>query len=182
MDNIELVKDGYLDLKGYREKYPNSWEYYNINYSFNQIKVFTSRIYNAFWMDKYSTSYRLYKCFKNLVSMLWTKFRYHIGIPQKRLYLCSFGCGEGWKSLVDPVMELVDKTEGVHIHQVKEKFGGLRIYIGSGPEEVFNLIDAMEKESYKTCEYCGTKENVTSEGSWVKTLCGKCREKSNGSY
>jgi len=65
--------------------------------------------------------------------------------------------------------------------QVKEKFGGLRFYIGpviqDKADEVYDAISEAESESFKTCEYCGTKENVTTKGpGWIKTLCNDCRK------
>ena len=53
---------------------------------------------------------------------------------------------------------------------------GLRFYTMSSTLEIENLIDKAEAESYKTCESCGTKEEVASEGSWVTTLCKTCRK------
>lgn len=38
-----------------------------------------------------------------------------------------------------------------------------------------DIIDEAEIESSKTCEDCGSKEGVTSEGSWIRTLCANCR-------
>ena len=46
-------------------------------------------------------------------------------------------------------------------------------------EPVDDVIEWAEKESVKTCEGCGTKEGVTSEGGWIKTLCPTCRNKKN---
>lgn len=88
----------------------------------------------------------------------------------------------------------------VNIGQVKEKFGGLRFYasinyhndLDNEDEEVrlrfqkdfeevqntfYIMISVIESMSYCICEYCGTTQNVTVEGSWVKTLCKDCRHK-----
>jgi len=46
-------------------------------------------------------------------------------------------------------------------------------------ETISDVITWAEHESTKTCEGCGTKKGVTSEGSWIKTLCPKCRSKKN---
>ena len=61
--------------------------------------------------------------------------------------------------------------------QVKEKFGGLRFYVATGNADVYELIRVAGEESFKICEECGTRENVNTEGKWLKTLCPKCRKK-----
>ncbi len=90
--------------------------------------------------------------------------------------LIGFGCGDGWR----PLLELAfDKLSlfGVKVVQVKEKFGGLRIYLDKDHgEKAEAIVMKAEEESLKTCEECGTKEGVTTEGAWRKTLCPKCRE------
>ena len=185
-------------------------------------------------------------------------------------YFISFGCGDGWLGIIEEVFERI-KGKGAKIIQLKEKFGGLRIYTdyavdyridltkdgvvgfkdnkmvekeipGAEPlinfvdytkvnyeveeagvyyyrpgndkfyqlagylkevevedkefikgrlaqltglvdaepieeEKIDDVIDWAEDESFKTCEGCGSKEDVTVEGGWIKTLCKKCREK-----
>jgi hypothetical protein len=90
-------------------------------------------------------------------------------------FTLSFDCGDGWCSLVDSICERL-KGSGAKIRQVKEKFGGLRFSVDFEKEEDSNFINQIEKESFKICENCGTKENVTVKGGWIKTLCKDCRE------
>lgn len=60
--------------------------------------------------------------------------------------------------------------------QVKEKFGGLRFYIGGGDKHINDLISKAEKESFEICEYCGSIDDVKqTRGGWIKTLCWVCR-------
>ena len=93
----------------------------------------------------------------------------------------GFEHGDGWYSIIYNLSEKITKLDPtVEAVQVKEKFGGLRFYIGpvkiEHSKEVYDAIDQAEDESFKTCEVCGSKENVTTEGSnWIKTLCEKCR-------
>jgi len=97
----------------------------------------------------------------------------------KKHYKTSFPVGEGWRplvtKLVEDIMKIAPKTE---ITQIKEKFGTLRFYCsGDGSNGVARLINKAEVESSKTCERCGTKKNVTTEGfAWILTLCKKCRK------
>lgn len=100
-------------------------------------------------------------------------------------------CGEGWKELYQPIIDFIENYNKEHygtgsfleIHQIKEKFGGLRFYWGGEniDKETINTLTKMiqeaENKSYKVCEECGTRENVgiTVDG-WYITLCRKCIE------
>jgi hypothetical protein len=88
-------------------------------------------------------------------------------------------CGTGWEPLLRKLCEDIMATNppaDFRAEQVKSKFGGLRFYYSCGTDEISDLIDIAENDSYKTCEICGSKENVKSEGAWVETLCGGCRK------
>jgi len=85
----------------------------------------------------------------------------------------GFECGDGWFELLDNLMDKikeVDTDRSVSIHQVKEKFGGLRFYIEGGNDEVDELISEAEEKSFKTCEVCG-KPGKTNKSGWIKTAC-----------
>lgn len=66
--------------------------------------------------------------------------------------------------------------------QVKEKFGGLRFYVKFVPQDpekrcgdyeyFYGLIDMAGALSYNTCEVCGNKGEVRTDG-WHMTLCDK---------
>lgn len=103
--------------------------------------------------------------------------------------------GKGWwEELVEPFLKLIAHRDDVTINQIKEKFGGLRIYI-DGPEFIGNIIESLMESSYKICEDCGRHNGwaygkglpqetpnyettrVTTEGRWRVTLCQWCREK-----
>ena len=66
------------------------------------------------------------------------------------------------------------------IFTIKEKFGTLRFYIGGVEhklaDKIYKLIERAEQESVVTCEMCGTKDKVTTKGSWILTLCNSCRK------
>lgn len=86
---------------------------------------------------------------------------------------CKYiSCMDGWYDLID---ELSSKLEplGVVAMQVKEKFGGLRFYIGPGTDEAFDLIEEAERKSVHICEKCGQPGEQRNTG-WVKTLCDEC--------
>ena len=96
-----------------------------------------------------------------------------------------YECGNGWKPLIDNVINEIisynkNNNEKIYITQIKEKFGGLRVYTTSAPDYIDNLIIEAERESYKICENCGTRENViTDTKGWIKTLCNDCRNRKN---
>jgi len=100
----------------------------------------------------------------------------------KKHYKDCFPVGEGWRPLVEKLVDdiiAIDNT--VIISQVKEKYGTLRFYIWGGNDEIYDLINKAENDSYTICENCGSKENVTTKGGWLLTLCDKCRRKRNES-
>jgi len=106
----------------------------------------------------------------------------HDGDPRETCLAFGFECSDGWNDLLWRLCEDIEKLgpgEDFRVEQVKEKFGGLRFYTSGTNTEVFNRITEAENESYKTCEFCGSKEDVTSTGSWVTTRCKSCREKKN---
>jgi hypothetical protein len=88
-----------------------------------------------------------------------------------------FSIGDGWLPLV---RELIEKAIAAgwdkQICQVKEKFGGLRFYINSAPQEVWDIIEEYEKKSNEICEHCGN-EGKPRGGGWIQTLCDECNEK-----
>jgi len=83
--------------------------------------------------------------------------------------------GDGWKDLIETCFNACVEHD-VCVSQVKEKFGGLRFYVGPASTEVFDIIDECELLSYTICELCG-KPGRPREGGWIRTLCDECAEK-----
>ena len=91
-------------------------------------------------------------------------------------------CGKGWGPLVEKVAAAIDSYNASHpdspveVSQIKQKFGGLRIYHYNAPEDIRQVIDEAIEASWHTCERCGATEGVTTntEGYMV-TLCPECR-------
>ncbi len=68
------------------------------------------------------------------------------------------------------------------IQQIKEKFGGLRVYINGGNAEMRTCTHFAESMSYHTCEVCGSPGKLRKD-DWVKTLCDKHHnDKEAGEY
>ena len=83
--------------------------------------------------------------------------------------------GDGWIPIIDRLAEdLVRMGWDRDLHQIKEKFGTLRFYVGHATEEMMQRIAQAEDESGVTCEECG-KPGETKGPGWIKTLCEDCR-------
>jgi hypothetical protein len=91
-----------------------------------------------------------------------------------------FECGPGWHPLIKDALTKIEALGNAKraVLQVKEKFGGLRIYLSLDIDETDAIIKAAEQEAWRTCEECGSKENVELRGGgWLRTLCNPCEEK-----
>jgi hypothetical protein len=95
-------------------------------------------------------------------------------MPNLTLEQCQSQVGPGWSDLVAEIYAAL--PEDAYICQVKEKWGGLRFYIGAGTRELWDLIDDVEARSYTVCEQCG-KPGKLRPGGWVLTLCDECNGK-----
>jgi len=102
--------------------------------------------------------------------------------PQKSLMAFGLAVGDGWYQLI---FNLSVELEARHSEefpvtaiQVKEKYGGLRFYVGYASDEMQKLIDEAESASYTICEDCGAPGKA-SGNAWIRTLCEKCRGTKN---
>jgi hypothetical protein len=84
--------------------------------------------------------------------------------------------GPGWSQLLKDLMADLESLgwDGT-IMQVKEKFGGLRFYIGSATDVVWKRIKEAEAKSYDICEACSKDGSIRKEG-WWKTRCDECQK------
>ncbi len=97
----------------------------------------------------------------------------------------GFECRDGWFGIISELSRRIDelaKAAGLsgdeypEAMQVKEKYGGLRFYIGSATDDIFAAIDAAEAKSLKTCETCGEPGRQVGRG-WIVTICEACEQK-----
>jgi hypothetical protein len=79
----------------------------------------------------------------------------------------------GWDKLINPIIEAAKENE-VRVVQVKEKFGGLRIYLDNAPYWLYDMTDLVERLSYHICERCGEEGKLRTNRVWLKTLCEEC--------
>lgn len=68
--------------------------------------------------------------------------------------------------------------EGFTIVQIKEKFGGLRIYYNGAPEGVDEVISKYEERSTEICINCGKPAKYETKG-WIMFVCDECAPKYN---
>jgi hypothetical protein len=67
-------------------------------------------------------------------------------------------------------------TNGNIITDIKDKYATLRIY-GFFNNKINFIIEKAEKECDKTCEKCGSRENVSNVGkNWIYNYCKKCAD------
>ena len=90
-------------------------------------------------------------------------------------------CGEGWYSLIKPIIDYIeeynkDKSDDdkIVIMQIKEKFGGLRIYTNFHTGKLYDMINHAEDESYHVCEMCGSREDMGQTRGWITSICKSC--------
>lgn len=78
-------------------------------------------------------------------------------------FFWGFECGDGWFDLLHHAFALVSaRAEArpeceVTIEEVKEKFGGLRIYYRGGDDYVEGVLSLAETASVNICVICGNR-------------------------
>lgn len=104
----------------------------------------------------------------------------------------NYNCGYGWEKLIKKAERIVDLYNYFHpeleyplgFTQIKEKWGGLCLYLNLYIPEVSDKIHKIEEKSYHHCEYCGTTKNIKTRRvhGWYMTLCNDCANKEEERY
>jgi len=91
---------------------------------------------------------------------------------------CIFAVKSGWHSLIKNLLHTIDcyiargPLDGLfEIVQIKEKFGGLRVYAIGSDEYIEGAIGLAECMSNNVCEVCGSPGQNLIKGGWLKTRC-----------
>lgn len=86
----------------------------------------------------------------------------------------GFECGPGWFQILNTLGAVLEAA-GITAVQVKEKFGGLRVYTAGTTPEATAAIRAAEAASETTCELCGVPGVNVVANYWMSTRCTGCR-------
>jgi hypothetical protein len=87
-----------------------------------------------------------------------------------------YECPPGWRSIVDPVVKALELM-GVEVLQVKEKFGGLRLYVTEHDDFVNGMIRGAEEICANRCQMCGTSPaKLVNRNNWLSTVCNECNK------
>ncbi len=103
--------------------------------------------------------------------------------PFRDMFKQSFGVSTnpGWYPMVEKLLldiRALPREDGmVRVNQIKEKFGGLRVYVevsGSDDfkERVRGMIEQAERTAYRTCEFCSNPGVLRTPG-WMRVTCEK---------
>ena len=82
---------------------------------------------------------------------------------------------KGWYKILEKLVRRIKEIDEKHdkqskILQIKEKFGGLRVYLEAWNLDTIQAVREAEDESYKVCEKCGEEGHRFNDG-WILTLC-----------
>ena len=103
--------------------------------------------------------------------------------PMQSCMAFGIECNIGWYDIISSVCYRITQHEKnkksdyypVTFDQIKEKWGGIRIYHSGGDNYIQGVIAMAEEMSYKICERCGCPGSPNKQG-WIMTLCDNCRE------
>lgn len=85
------------------------------------------------------------------------------------------GCGPGWYPILARLEERLRQLDpDYRVHQIKEKFGGLRFYWAGDYDAGDAAVDEAEAEAARTCELCGNPGHLRTRGGWLRTVCDDC--------
>ena len=98
----------------------------------------------------------------------------------------ALSVGPGWAPIIRAFYMTITHNQhlysNVQVLQVKEKFGGLRIYFIGGDLRLRGYVDGLAAASYYICEYCGRAGFLREDLGWVKTLCDGCYKEKLHAY
>lgn len=121
---------------------------------------------------------KLVNTYPNLFEHVATKSGYFGDV-----WFTGFQCQDGWYDLIDELLRTIDfnirfnSRPKLTIKEVKEKFGGLSFDFRGGDDFIHGIVQFAVHMSYKTCEYCGTNQNVGRTQGWISVCCKECHDK-----
>jgi len=104
-------------------------------------------------------------------------FRDHDKPPTESLMCFGCGCSDGWFDLIYTACKVIQshikytpECPPFRFSQIKEKFGGLRLYSYGGDAFTSGVCSMADAMSYKICEVTGERGQLCSTGYWLRTL------------
>jgi hypothetical protein len=103
--------------------------------------------------------------------------------PNLFLRLESIDVGDGWFNLLRATLSTIawetknmpsELQSSIHLTQVKEKFGGIRIYFNHTTPYIDGVIALAYTLSNITCEDCGLQGAQRNIKGWICTACDSC--------
>jgi len=90
-----------------------------------------------------------------------------------------FECDDGWNNIIYEALDRIKALDSnIEVYQIKEKFGGLRIYLGAYDVKYDDAIEQIileaETKAWDTCEKCGQPGTLRNDIGWILTLCDNC--------
>jgi hypothetical protein len=103
----------------------------------------------------------------------------------------GFRVGDGWSGIVRGLLDRIAEFTGgpeafpqIHIFEIKEKYGELRIYMsdveGEHAEAVGIAVARAVGLSRITCETCGRPGRLIQSGGWWHVACHEHEDREGG--
>ena len=121
---------------------------------------------------------------KEIMNEFPTLFPVNENTKRNTVMLYGLECDAGWNSIIKETLSKLSYFP-IIIAQIKQKFGGLRIYWEPnkdvhGEKEDFDkvreIIFEADKKASNTCEWCGKPGSTKGSKNWIRVLCPECRE------
>ncbi|KAJ7740224.1 hypothetical protein DFH07DRAFT_68751 [Mycena maculata] len=86
---------------------------------------------------------------------------------------------DGWEPILRRLCVDLQHEKDLAFTQVKEKYGGLRVYTTWSTKQLEKRLEAAEAESFETCETCGKDGQMrttraNSGDGWMFVACQGC--------
>jgi ribosomal protein L37AE/L43A len=97
----------------------------------------------------------------------------------------SISVGDGWDAIIFDLHEKLTAADPTFSYiQIKEKWGGLRVYLtDESKPAVKALLREAEQRARVTCESCGDAGTLhVSARGWYRTLCPSCAAEHEQGY
>ena len=95
----------------------------------------------------------------------------------------AWGCevGPGWFPIVEDMLKKMSsvaiRPQLLQLEQIKEKFGGLRVYYSAAAaieKQVDSIVAKAEDAAARTCEHCGQPNTKEQHHVGYNNICEAC--------